>query len=190
MRRRFRGRRKVRLGERGNATCLFLRPERHSGRRRFVQLLILQDVRRENQLGAVEAFVRVPQDLQFLRDFGALTPEPIGTFRYEGSRMFERDFVAYGVRIRLGVDCRAMLDAFHLDPARMHLPFSWRAVEDREPDAPVSIRYDVRSGVPGGLPRTVCMPYRRLWRKHARCRMQGARWRHTLIRSIRIPIGQ
>ena len=45
-----------------------------------------------------------------------------------------------------------MLDAFHLDPARMHLPFSWRAVEDREPDAPVSIRYDVRSGVPGGLP--------------------------------------
>ena len=64
--------------------------------------------------------------------------------------MFERHFVAYGVRIGLRVDCRALLDALEQDPARMHLPFGWRAVEDHEPDAPVSVRYELLTGVSGG----------------------------------------
>ena len=32
----------------------------------------------------------------------------------------------------------------------MHLPFGWRAVEDHEPDAPVSVRYELITGVSGG----------------------------------------
>ena len=32
----------------------------------------------------------------------------------------------------------------------MHLPFGWRAVEDHEPDAPVSVRYELLTGVSGG----------------------------------------
>jgi len=36
-------------------------------------------------------------------------------------KMFERHFVAYGVRIGLRVDCRPLLD--------VHLPFGWREVE-------------------------------------------------------------
>ena len=64
--------------------------------------------------------------------------------------MFERHFVAYGVRIGLRVDCRALLDTLEQDPVRMHLPFGWRAVEDHEPDAPVSVRYELLTGVSGG----------------------------------------
>jgi len=32
----------------------------------------------------------------------------------------------------------------------MHLPFGWRAVEDHEPDAPVSVRYELVAGVSDG----------------------------------------
>ena len=55
--------------------------------------------------------------------------------------MVDRQFTAYGVRIELRVDCRAMLDALEQDPTR--LPFGWRAVEDQEPDGPVSLRYEL-----------------------------------------------
>src|SRR4029453_17384113 len=63
---------------------------------------------------------------------------------------FERHFIAYGVRIGLRVDCRALLDTLEHDPGRMHLPFGWRAVEAHEPDAPVSVRYELRTGASGG----------------------------------------
>ncbi len=67
--------------------------------------------------------------------------------------MFERHFVVYGVRIGLRVDCRALLDTLEHDPAGMHLPFGWRAVEDHEPDAPVAVRYELLTGrLAGGLP--------------------------------------
>ena len=56
--------------------------------------------------------------------------------------MFERHFVAYGVRIGLRVDRRALLNT--------HLPFGWRAVEDHEPDAPVAVRYELLTGASGG----------------------------------------
>jgi hypothetical protein len=68
----------------------------------------------------------------------------------KGKRMFERHFVAYGVRIGLRVDCRALLDSFEEDPKRMHLPFGWHPVEDHEPDAPVSVRYELLSGASAG----------------------------------------
>jgi hypothetical protein len=64
--------------------------------------------------------------------------------------MFERHFVAYGVRIGLRVDHRALFDALEQDPVRVHLPFGWRAVEDHEPDAPLSLRYEVLNGASGG----------------------------------------
>jgi hypothetical protein len=63
--------------------------------------------------------------------------------------MFERHFVAYGVRIGLNVDCRALLDTLEHDPARMHLPFGWRVLEDHEPETPESVRYELRSAVSG-----------------------------------------
>jgi hypothetical protein len=56
--------------------------------------------------------------------------------------MFERHFEAYGVRIGLRVDCRTCLDTLEHDPARL-LPFGWR---DHEPDAAVSVRYELLSG--------------------------------------------
>ena len=59
--------------------------------------------------------------------------------------MFERHFVAYGVRIGLRVDCRALLDALEQDPECLDLPFGWRAVDDHEAEAPVSIRYQLRT---------------------------------------------
>jgi hypothetical protein len=59
-----------------------------------------------------------------------------------GDRMFERHFVACGVRIGLRIDCRALLDT--------PLPFGWRAVEDQEPDGPVSVRYVLLTGGSGG----------------------------------------
>ena len=52
-----------------------------------------------------------------------------------------RHFVAYGVRIGLRVDSRALLD--------LHLPFGWRAVEDHEPEARVSIRYELHTSDAG-----------------------------------------
>ena len=64
--------------------------------------------------------------------------------------MFERHFVAYGVRIALRVDSRALLDTLEQDPARMHLPFGWCAVEDHEPDAPVAVSYELLTGASGG----------------------------------------
>ena len=64
--------------------------------------------------------------------------------------MFERHFVAYGVRIGLRVDSRALFDALHQDPRCLPLPFGWRAVEDHEPEAPVSARYDLLTGISGG----------------------------------------
>jgi hypothetical protein len=57
--------------------------------------------------------------------------------------MFERHFVAYGVRIGLRADCRALLDALEHDSVRRYLPFGWRAVEGDEADAPVSVRYEL-----------------------------------------------
>ncbi len=60
--------------------------------------------------------------------------------------IFERFFVAYGVRIGLRVNSRALLDILEQDPVRLHLPFGWRAVEDHEADDPVSIRYELRAG--------------------------------------------
>ena len=64
--------------------------------------------------------------------------------------MFERHFLAYGVRIGLRVDCRALLDTIDRDPKYLNLPFGWRWVEDHEPDAPVSVRYQLMTGVSGG----------------------------------------
>ena len=65
--------------------------------------------------------------------------------------MVERHFVAYGVRIGLRVDCRAVLDALeHGDSVRTHLPFGWRAVEHHEPDGPVSLRYELVASAANG----------------------------------------
>jgi hypothetical protein len=64
--------------------------------------------------------------------------------------MFERHFIAYGVRMGLRADCRTLLDALKQDPVPRHLPFGWRAVEDDEPDAPVSIRYELLTCVSEG----------------------------------------
>jgi hypothetical protein len=64
--------------------------------------------------------------------------------------MFERHFVAYGVRIGLRADCRALLDTLEQDPKRLCLPFGWRAVEGHEPDATVSVWYELLTDVSGG----------------------------------------
>jgi hypothetical protein len=71
-------------------------------------------------------------------------------------RMFERHFVAYGVRIGLRVESRALLDTLEQHPQRMHLPFGWRAVEDHESDAALAVRYDLLTGVSG----ETCPSYR------------------------------
>lgn len=63
-----------------------------------------------------------------------------------GDRIFEHFFVAYGVRIGLRITGPALLDTPEQDPARLHLPFGWRAVEDHEADDTVSIRYELRAG--------------------------------------------
>jgi len=57
--------------------------------------------------------------------------------------MFERDFVAYGVRIGLRTDSQALLDALELDPVCLHLPFGWRAVDEHDPDVPAVVRYEL-----------------------------------------------
>jgi hypothetical protein len=64
--------------------------------------------------------------------------------------MLERHFVAYGMRIGLRVDCQALLDTLEDDPLRMPFPFGWRAADAHEPDAPLSVRYDLLSGGAGG----------------------------------------
>ena len=64
--------------------------------------------------------------------------------------MFERHFVAYGVRIGLRVDSRALRDTLERDPRHLNLPLGWRAVEDHESDAPESACYDLLTGVSGG----------------------------------------
>ena len=74
----------------------------------------------------------------------------MGRIGMMGHRMFERHFVAYGVRIGLRADCRALLDTLEQDPVRLHLPFGWSAVGDHEPDAPVFVRYELLTGVSGG----------------------------------------
>jgi hypothetical protein len=67
--------------------------------------------------------------------------------------MFERHFVAYGVRIGIRADYRALLDTLEQDPVRVFLPFGWRAVEDHEAEVPVSVRYELlRSVSEGGSP--------------------------------------
>ena len=70
--------------------------------------------------------------------------------------MFERHFVAYGVRIGVRVDSRELLDALVQDPVRMPLPFGWRVAGDHELDAPLSVRYELFAGVSGGA----CPSYR------------------------------
>ena len=62
----------------------------------------------------------------------------------KNDHIFERHFVAYGVRIELQVDCRTPLD--------LQLPFGWRAVEDDEVNAPVTVRYALINGVAGDAP--------------------------------------
>ena len=85
--------------------------------------------------------------------------------------MFERHFVAYGVRIGLRADCRALFDTFEHDPSR--LPFGWAAIEDHEPDSPVSVRYDLLlvHRVERGR-HTVCIPERT---SSPKCTISGCR---------------
>ena len=64
--------------------------------------------------------------------------------------MFERHFDAYGVRIGLRVGGPVLLDTPAHDPQRLHLPFGWRAVEDLDPDAPVSVLYELLTDVSRG----------------------------------------
>jgi len=64
--------------------------------------------------------------------------------------MFERHFVAYGVRIGLRLDCRELLNALEQDSVHAYLPYGWRAVQDDEPDASVSVRYDLLTGASDG----------------------------------------
>src|SRR6186997_3026660 len=66
-------------------------------------------------------------------------------------RVLEREFVAYGVRIGLRADSRALLDALEQDPDGM-LPFGWHPVQDHEPGAPASIHYEVLSRSGGARP--------------------------------------
>jgi hypothetical protein len=64
--------------------------------------------------------------------------------------MVEREFMVYGVRIGLRVDCRELLGTLEQEPEHLYLPFGWRAVEDHEPDAPVSVRYRLLTCKSGG----------------------------------------
>ena len=63
--------------------------------------------------------------------------------------MYERHFVAYGVRIGVRVECRAVIDALEQDPEHLLLPFGCRPVEEHEPDAPVSVQYELLTGAAG-----------------------------------------
>jgi len=64
--------------------------------------------------------------------------------------MFDRVFEAFGVRIGLRAGSRGLLDTFEHDPDGPGLPVGWRAVEAHEPDARVSVRYELLAGTSGG----------------------------------------
>jgi len=49
-----------------------------------------------------------------------------------------------------------LLDAIEEAPARTYLPFGWRAVQNHEPDAPASVRYELLAGGSEGA----CSSYR------------------------------
>jgi hypothetical protein len=63
--------------------------------------------------------------------------------RPEGDQIFERQFVAYGVRIGLRIECQAQL-ATHLE-----VPCHWRAVGDHESAVPVAVWYILLTGATG-----------------------------------------
>ena len=63
--------------------------------------------------------------------------------------MFDRLFVAYGVRIGLRVDCRRLLETFEQDPPATYLPFGWRAAQDHETAAPAAVHYVLLTGGSG-----------------------------------------
>ena len=70
-----------------------------------------------------------------------------------GDRIFERAFVAFGVRIGLRVTGPALFKTPEQDFTRLQLPFGWRAAEDHEADDPVSVLYELRVGSwAGGSP--------------------------------------
>ena len=89
--------------------------------------------------------------------------------------MIERNFVSHGVQIGLSFECAALLDALEHDPEGLHLPFGWRAVEDPEPDAPVSVRTSFFQTylVSRRRRHTACMPERILWLS---CGARRIRW--------------
>ena len=66
--------------------------------------------------------------------------------------MIERNFVSHGVQIGLRFHCAALLDALEHDPEGLHLPFGWRAVEDPEAHASVSVQYELLTGISGQSP--------------------------------------
>jgi hypothetical protein len=126
--------------------------------------------------GLLEIFIRARQHSRRPRDVaGAFAPR-IGM---RADRMFERHFVAYGVRIGLCADSRALLDTLEHDPVHMHLPFGWRAVEHHEPDARVSVRDELLSGVGWSVSVIPCV--RRLGTP-GRCQAKlcsSQRWRNA-----------
>ena len=71
--------------------------------------------------------------------------------------MFERHFVAYGVRIAIRVDCRALLDTLEQVPAGMHLPFGWRAVADHAHGAAVPLQYEILTSTSRGALPSYCV---------------------------------
>ena len=81
------------------------------------------------------------RDLAHPRHRVALARGAARPIAMKNDHIFERHFVAYGVRIELQVDCRTPLD--------LQLPFGWRAVEDDEVNAPVTVRYALINGVAG-----------------------------------------
>lgn len=60
--------------------------------------------------------------------------------------MFERQFIAFGVRIAVRADSLALVDTLDRDPERVHLPVGWREADSHESDAPVSVRYQLLTG--------------------------------------------
>jgi len=81
----------------------------------------------------------------------ALRPNAPGRIVSPDDRMYERHFDAYGVRIGLRVDCRAVLDTLGQDAERGHLPFGWHAVDDHAADTPVSVRYQLLTSASHGV---------------------------------------
>ena len=64
--------------------------------------------------------------------------------------MYERYFVAYGVRIGVRIDPCVLPGTLEQNPLPLPLPFGWRAVEDDETSASVSMRYEILAGASGG----------------------------------------